>query len=354
MAPSYVVFSGGIEPWDRMHRSLQRIVSAADLLRPSTFFRTLARVDQLADRTRDLTAAVEALQVRTEQLLTIYQSDAEHRDDLLRLDELLDRSRIAGHVASAIAAAPLHHDPCPHIVVDNWLPADVYRTMVAALPAAVFFADRENRRQQLPVPFPLAPAFSQAVWRIVAQDIVGGVLSDALNQKFRPEVRRYIGTFCPAFRDDAALDLHASDGRVLLRRPGYVIDPHRDPKWGFITGLIYLARDGDNEAYGTQLYRVRDDGEAPNANPFYVPPSQCELVKAVPYKPNTLLAFVNSTGAHGASIPADAKPRNLERYVYQFRLGPDSRAIKQLLALMPEDRRAVWAGTKTEKAAATY
>jgi hypothetical protein len=332
-----------------LNGSLRRIASAADLLRPTTFFRTLARVDQLADRTRALTAAVEALQVRTEQLLTIYQSDVEHRDDLHRLGELFDRERIAGHVACAIAAAPLHRDPFPHIVVDSWLPDDVYRTIIAALPPAVFFADRENRRQQLPVPFPLAPAFSQAVWRLVAQDVVGGVLSDALNQKFRAEVREYIDTFCPAFRDDAPLDLHASDGRVLLRRPGYVIDPHRDPKWGFITGLIYLARDSDNEAYGTQLYRVRDDAEAPNANPFYVPPAQCELVKAVPFTPNTLLAFVNSKGAHGASIPADAEPRNLERYVYQFRLGPDARAIKQLLALMPEDRRQVWAGTKMDK-----
>ena len=336
-----------------MHGSLRRIASAADLLRPSTFFRTLARVDQLADRTRDLTASVEALRVRTEQLLAIYQSDVEHRDDLLRLGELLDRSRIAGHIASAIAAAPLHHDPFPHIVVEDWLPADVYRIMVAALPSAVFFADRENRRQQLPVPFPLAPAFSQAVWRIVAQDIVGGVLSDSLNQKFRTEVREYIRTFCPAFRDEMPVDLHASDGRVLLRRPGYVIDPHRDPRWGFVTGLIYLARDGDNQEYGTRLYRVRTDGEAPNAKPFYIPPSECELVKTVPYKPNTLLAFLNSKGAHGASIPADAQPPDLERYVYQFRLGPDARGIKQLLSLMPEDRRTLWAGTKADRAA-TY
>jgi hypothetical protein len=332
-----------------LNRSLRRIASAADLLRPSTFFRTLARVDQLADRTRDLTTAVETLHVRTEQLLTIYQADLEHRQDLERLGERLDRGRIAAHVSRAVAAAPLHADPFPHVVIDDWLPADVYRTVVSAVPAAVFFADRENRRQQLPVPFPLAPAFSQAVWRFVAQEIVGRVLSDALNEKFRAEVRRYIATFCPGFADDAPLDLHASDGRVLLRRPGYVIDPHRDPKWGFVTGLIYLARDGDNEAYGTSLYRVRGEVEAPNAKPFYVPPDRCELVKAVPFKPNTLLAFLNSAGAHGASIPADAQPANLERYVYQFRLGPDARRIKQLLALMPEERRPLWAGAKAEK-----
>jgi hypothetical protein len=330
-------------------RTLRRLSSAADLLRPSTFFRTLARVDQVADRTRDLAAAVEGLQIRTEQLLTIYQSDLEHREDLERLHELLDPVRIGGHVACAVAAATLHTNPFPHVIVEKWLPPDVYRTIVGALPAAVFFADRENRRQQLPVPFPLAPAFSQAVWRFVAQKIVGGVLSGALNQKFRAAVSDYMRTCCPALPANAGLDLHPSDGRVLLRRPGYVIEPHRDPKWGFVTGLIYLARNGDNEAYGTQLYRVRGDAEAPSGKPFYVPQEQCELVKAVPFRPNTLLAFLNSTGAHGASIPADAEP-TLERYVYQFRLGPDSRRITQLLAMMPEDRRALWAGAKTERA----
>ena len=34
----------------------------------------------------------------------------------------------------------------------------------------------------------------------------------------------------------------------MLRRPGYVIAPHRDPKWGFVTGLVYLASAGDNES----------------------------------------------------------------------------------------------------------
>jgi hypothetical protein len=52
-------------------RTLGRISSAADLLRPKTFFRTLARVDTLVDATRELTSAVQALRIQTEQLMTI-------------------------------------------------------------------------------------------------------------------------------------------------------------------------------------------------------------------------------------------------------------------------------------------
>ncbi len=331
-------------------RALRRISSATDLLRPRTFFRTLARVDDVADRTRELQALVERLQVCTEQLMAIERLDWELRDDLLRADDLLDPERVDAHVRAAVAAAIIETAPLPHTVVERWLPDDVFACVVKGVPPAVFFADRDVTRQRLTVPFPLAPSYSQRVWRFMADEVVGRSLSAALNEKFRDVVREYVRSFCPAMPADLDLTLHPSDGRIMLRRPGYVIPPHRDPKWGFITGLVYLARKGDNEAYGTQLYRVRDDTDAPTGRPFYVEESRCELVRTVPFRPNTLLAFLNSTGAHGAWIPADAQPSNLERYVYQFRLGPDRDAIGRLLSLMPADRRVRWSGAKSERA----
>lgn len=332
-----------------LSKTVARLSSAADLLRPRTFFRTLARVDQLVDATRELSTAVEALRIRTEQLMAIERLNWEQQEDLRQLDVCLDRARISAHVRAAVKAAPLHHDPFPHVVLDTWLPPDVYETIVRALPPAVFFADREVSRQRLLVPFSVAPAYSRRVWRFVAEDIVGCALSDALNQKFQDVVRQYVGIFCEQWLEQPDQRLHPSDGRIMLRRPGYVIEPHRDPKWGFITGLVYLARDDDDEAYGTQLYRVRDDVEAPDDKPLRFDPQRCELVKSVPFRPNTLLAFLNSRGAHGASIPADATPATLERYVYQFRLGPHAAGIKRLLSLMPPERQALWSGLKVRK-----
>jgi len=61
-----------------------------------------------------------------------------------------------------------------------------------------------------------------------------------------------------------------------------------------------------------------------------------------------MLVFLNSTGAHGASIPADAKPATLERYLYQFRLGPTNQAMADLVKCMPDDKRASWEGGKSE------
>jgi hypothetical protein len=116
---------------------------------------------------------------------------------------------------------------------------------------------------------------------------------------------------------------------------------------------MYLAREGDNDAFGTQLYRVRGDEDAPSGKPFYIDPERCELVKSVPNRANTLLVFLNSRGAHGASIPADAQPPDMERYVYQFRLGPANDTIRRLLKCMPEEQRKMWAGAKADKAITT-
>ena len=332
------------------HKAFARLFSAADLLRPRTFFRTLARVDQLVDATRELSSAVDALRIRTEQLMAIERLNEEQRDDLRDLDASLDSARVSAHVRAAVEGATLHLDPFPYVVVDTWLPPDVYDIMIRALPPAVFFADRDVARQRLMVPLSFAPAYSRRVWHFIAEDIVGRALSEALNEKFRGVIREYVGTFCQQWLTQPDQRLHPSDGRILLRRPGYLISPHRDPKWGFVTGLVYLARDGDNEAHGTQLYRVRDDVEATNDKPLRFDEERCEMVESIPYRPNTLLAFLNSRGAHGASIPADATPASLERYVYQFRLGPDSAAIRRLVSMMPPEQRALWSGDKVRKA----
>ena len=324
-----------------------RIKAAADLLRPRTLFRTLSRVDTLADNTRELTAAVNQLRIQTEQLLTIQRLDWDRRLDLERLDRLIDKESTHRHVCARIEATPLRMDPFPHVVVDSWLPDDVYARAIDAMPPQVFFAS--DRDAHWTVPSGVAPAYSREVWSFISNSIVGEVLHDALNRKFSGAVREYVESFCGAIPDDLKLDLHTSDGRIMLRRPGYDLRPHRDPRWGFITGIAYLVREGDLQTNGTRLYRVRGDGEAPNSRVYYLDESQCELVTEVPFRPNSLLVFLNSQGAHAASIPKDA-PADMERYIYQFRMGPTSKVINRLLQTMPPERAAMWANAKTQRA----
>jgi hypothetical protein len=152
---------------------------------------------------------------------------------------------------------------------------------------------------------------------------------------------------CPSLGSmrDAGITMRSSEGRILLRRPGYVIAPHRDPQWGFLTTIVYLARPGDREDYGTQLYRLEVERESPNNAPLYVDPALCRLVKTVPFRANTALTFLNSSGAHGASIPSDAAA-DTERYIYQFRVGPEKDASVAFLEKMDDATRRKWAGAE--------
>lgn len=330
-------------------RAPGRLRAAVDLLRPRTFFRTLSRVDPLVDATRDLATAVEALRIRTDQLLTIQRLDWEQRGEVAGLSAWLDAERLEAHVSAAVAAAVLDLEPFPHLVVEPLLPSDVYDRILAAVPPPVFF--QGGRDEHWAVPSGVAPLYSRQVWAFVANTLVGDMLYRALNARFAPIVRDYVKTFCPALPDATAVPLYPSDGRIMLRRPGYDLEPHRDPKWGFVTALVYLAHPGDSEEFGTQLYRVRDDVEASSGSVHYLDRDQCELVRTVPYRANSMLVFLNSTGAHGAFIPADAQPASLERYLYQFRLGPTTKTIRSLLGLMAPDQVALWSGTKAGRVA---
>jgi hypothetical protein len=111
---------------------------------------------------------------------------------------------------------------------------------------------------------------------------------------------------------------------------------------------LYFARELDRESYGTEIYRVYDDGEAGYTETYY--PEQegrrCELVKVVPYRPNTMLAFLNTHGAHGATIPTDAPP-TLERYSVQYYFGPTAETLTALTNDLPAERQRLWRSKKT-------
>ncbi len=329
---------------------MTRLRTLAETLDPRMLHRTRVQVDDIRDQARELREALNLVDVRTQQLIALQRGNVAQRQAVDEARAALVPERILPHVRDAILRAEIHTDPFPHCLVHDWLPADIYDLMLAALPPAVFFADRPRHRQQVTVPPVVAPDLSYLVWDFIAREVVTRAAGPALYERFEPHLDRYIRSLMATSEDwHGHVDMHSSDGRILLRRPGYVIEPHRDPGWGFLTCLVYLAKPGDNKEWGTQLYRVRGDEQAPDETAFYVDKSQCELARAVPYRRNTMLVFLNGTGAHGASIPADAQPPDLERYLYQFRLGPTPAAIKWLLERMSPEERARWDGLKTAR-----
>ena len=299
-------------------------------------------VAALAGRAGGTDREVATVRLKCDQLAVSAERLSTDVDRTADLARVTDSARVRAHVSTAVAGSQLCLDPFPHLVIDNFLPDDLYDALIETMPPRVLFEDNPVNRQQLKVPPRLAGAASFRLWRFLVNDIVEGELQSALVRIFREPITEFAHRFWPGLDIDN-VRFKGSDGRIILRRRGYVIPPHRDPKWGWLTFILYLAKPGDPDTWGTQLYRVTDDVEAPGAQPFWMQAHNNVLVRDVRFVPNRALAFLNSDGSHGASLPPEA-PADFERYIYQCRVGPDRNTIERLKAVLTPEARARWEG----------
>jgi hypothetical protein len=295
---------------------------------------TLERTQHLAARGDRIAAQVKFVAVR----------DREQSQAVARAGGLLDAARGSTHVHTAIERSSLILEPFPHMVVDGLLPSDIYDLLIEAIPPEPFFDDHDPIKRNLRFPMELGPTLSAMAWSFF-EDVTQQHIRPAVLARFRePLEQHYDSIFGAEQRALAAAMPHqVNSGRLMLRRRGYHLDPHRDPKHSMLTCLVYFARPGDDETYGTQIFSVANDADADYKQTYY--PEQaghpCTLVKVVPFRPNTMLVFLNSRGAHGASIPGDA-PESLARYSYQFYIGPPKDALSALIRQLPDTRRRMW------------
>jgi hypothetical protein len=331
------------QPTEVQGGRLARLLDAVQLFRPRTLARLgklQRRVDALFAEVRTLKKELDRAKVRERQLRAVLKAECRSDDSrIIRFEAALEDAQIEQHVAASIGTASLQLDPFPHCVVDNLLPDWYYDTLITALPPADLFARTENK-QQLTVPLEFGPSYSMRVWDHTATHVTEDAIKPAVLAKFHTPLTTWLREVLPVLGKDpvAQLTIHCSNHRILLRRRGYRIRPHRDPKWGFITCLMYLARERDDQRWGTQLFAVEGDREAVGPRPHWISDAQCRLMREVAFRPNRALIFLNSAGAHGAQIPEDAEPADLERYALQFKIGPDRRSMETVCALLPAEQ----------------
>ena len=290
---------------------------------------------QIKDERTDLAGIL----TRIEQSRAVYRSDIRSTRALDRALQRIGDARVPTHVRAVVAEAPTESDPCPYIVLDDLLPDAAYDALVAAIPPPLFFEHLPVTRQDLKVPFEFAPRYHREIWHAFQQNTVLEALIPALSDKFKDSLDRLVRTHWPGIVNsmaDAGISLQPAAARVMRRRPGYEIKPHRDPHWTFLTCILYLTKRDDRQLYGTQLCRLQHEEEFPTHSPFWVPDEDIEVVREVPGRPNSAVVFLNSTGAHRASIPADAPPET-DRYIYQVQLGAERAVRDALTARLPAD-----------------
>jgi hypothetical protein len=146
-------------------------------------------------------------------------------------------AEIERHVRAAVAGATHQTDPTAHLIVDQILPHDLYDQLLAHLPPAETFPARDAYRADLwPSRHPMPPG-SAEIWTAFELEIVptiAAVLVDRLAAEIASFQQRFGGPIGP---------LAPREGRIMLRRPGYLIRPHLDPhSAATMTALFYLTR----------------------------------------------------------------------------------------------------------------
>ena len=296
-------------------------------------------IDSLRQEVQELRA--------TQSGLLVAELDRRDSAILATVQARLDVERTRTHIDRAIRCAAIETHPTPHLVVPNVLPDDLYQLLLESMPPQALFSRRDLLKQDFEMDaLPNAPRLCDLIWGFFDQQVVASIVTPLLIGRFgEAVVRHYGGGEVTEFgRQAAAIDHRSFAGRIQLRRPGYELKPHLDPKRVVITGLFYFAKPGDSEAFGTQLFAVDRPFVQSEMKTFF--PEQhglrCAVARTVPYRANTLFAFINSTAAHGATLPVDAPLK--ERYAYQFYVKPDDGELKRLLRGLPDEARAAWAG----------
>ena len=269
-------------------------------------------------------------------LQTVLAIDQAQRARWNDLEASLDDTRIRASVDRALAAATFETFPMPHAVLENFLPAATYDALLEAIPGDEFVPAKHAIKQNLKLQqVDAVPAWTRRGLACLENTIIESILGPAIVARMQPHLEAmYREEYGPSLGASVAAVPHApTAGRLMLRRPGYKLEPHLDPRRVAITTLLYFARPGDNTAYGTELYALDRPVTVDRSNTFY--PAEhgykCRLVKAVPFKPNTALVFLNRQGAHAAGIPKDA-PRETKRFAYQFYISPDQAALDAIVA----------------------
>ena len=285
----------------------------------------------VADGPADMAERVASLDRDVRMLRDTLAVDIEDRRSGVDRGALFARAAVADHVHGAISGAPVETDPSVHVVINDLLPENTYRTLLEGIPKPVFFSQKDQTKQNLRLAnVYVAPERTIGMLTFLEETLIPQIMVPALMTKFAPHIRDF---YVREYGQEiglalAAIPHEATAGRLMLRRRGYHLDPHLDPKRVVVTCLLYFARPGDSEGFGTTFYRMHGTPKIDRTNTFY-PESQgvrCEPVKMVPFKPNSAVAFVNWGGAHGADIPNDA-PKNTERYSYQFYVSPNAAAL---------------------------
>ena len=279
-------------------------------------------IKEVAKLHKTSTRKIENLDKKAQLIVRVRDHD-QLREATDHFQTLYPLSAVASHIERAISNAVLVDNPCPHTVIHEVLPENLYSEICANMPPIEFWREGRSGRDNWTIGEDTAPLKHEAAWRFMNDIVASKIMIPALVSKFDD----YCTTAKPVSKSKdsstSGIDHGMYDGRLMLRRPGYSLEPHVDPRRSLLTALLYMGTSSGNDDYGTKLFT--SDREIPRKySGIYYPlreGASCSLSKLVPCRANSMLVFASRLGIHGSDIPSDTDPPTLTRYTYHFFIG---------------------------------
>lgn len=203
----------------------------------------------------------------------------------------LDLDRMQAHLKEKIFQAKIEMDPFPHLIIENILPEDIYDELLSNWPSKIFFT---NEIKDV-IRFDQINNNSRAAWEQFSC-FIDQFLTREISNLFRPYSFYRFGHDVSGMQLRNGLDHRLTQN---FHSPSAHIDQ------GYIYAALFIYFPKRNETHkelGTRIYRHKQGRTCPT----YCNESltNVELVKTVPYKPNTLFAFLETPYAwHGSENP---------------------------------------------------
>lgn len=223
------------------------------------------------------------------------------------------------HVLYRVANAPLRRYPFPHIYVENVLPDEVYRQVLADWPSELALTpitdtgrahgEAYKKRRILDLDSKGLARLSgrpAEFWTAIAAWLLGPEFRHKLFGRFDQFVRaRFAGVGTLRVGHEVMLVEDATD---------YSLGPHTDSPTKVISVLFYLPDDDSKPHLGTSIYIPRDPSFTCPGGPHHSF-ADFKLVATMPYVRNAMFAFVKSdTSFHGVEPVRGGDRRRLIQY----------------------------------------
>lgn len=229
------------------------------------------------------------------------------------------------HFIARLRAAEVVPEPFPHYYLEKVFPDEYYQSLLSHLPPDGVYENlfdvttlklnhfRHRDQRDLSEGWTLTlPDDLRSFWDSFDQWFLGHNLAQAILKSFAEPLRTRLG-------EERSWPAVSVESQFIRHRAGYFLGPHSDLHTKLVVLLVYLAADENAAHLGTSLYRPKAPGfSCPDS--IHYPFEDFVRVKTVPYKPNSLLAFLRSDiSFHGVEPLSErdvaTRGRDLIQYV---------------------------------------